>query len=193
VESRWARAFADASLARETLESVAAVSRSQGDAALVLWVYEVAAASPLLASDPAVQNERDYWQLVLNQPVAWPEMIQRVEQNPLDRQYRLTLALAWARRGPSPEAMRQLENFLPDWASAELSPRERVVLVGALASGGQAAAAQATAAAATPRSLTLQERLAMDSFLAPGSRSTALEPQPASPGPAAPGPAAATR
>lgn len=157
LEAHWASQFADPARASEALVAVESVLRSHGDAALIGWMYDVAAASPVLSQQFEVMNEQAYWHLILREPVALDSVAQRVTDHPLDLRCRLTLALALVRGGQGEEARRLLENFLPDPLSSGLSARERSVTIHVLAAAGDMTTARAVAATVPARALTQQE------------------------------------
>ena len=157
LEAHWVSQFADPARAGEALVAVESVLRSHGDAALIGWMYDVAAASPVLSQQFEVMNEQAYWHLILREPVSLESVAQRVTDHPLDLRCRLTLALALVRGGQGEEARRLLENFLPDPLSSGLSARERSVTIHVLAAAGDMTTARAVAATVPTRALTQQE------------------------------------
>ena len=157
LEAHWASQFADPARAGEALVAVESVLRSHGDAALIGWMYDVAAASPVLSQQFEVMNEQAYWHLILREPVSLDSVAQRVTDHPLDLRCRLTLALALVSGGQGEEARRLLENFLPDPLSSGLSARERSVTIHVLAAAGDMTTARAVAATVPTRALTQQE------------------------------------
>ncbi len=165
LEAHWASQFADPAGAGEALLAVESVLRSHGDAALIGWMYDVAAASPVLSQQFEVMNEQAYWRLILREPVALDSVAQRVTDHPLDLRCRLTLALALVRGGKGEEARRLLENFLPDPLSSGLSARERSVTIHVLAAAGDMTAARAVAATVPARALTQQENALLQRVL----------------------------
>ena len=144
---------------------VESVLRSHGDAALIGWMYDVAAASPVLSQQFEVMNEQAYWHLILREPVSLDSVAQRVTDHPLDLRCRLTLALALVSGGQGEEARRLLENFLPDPLSSGLSARERSVTIHVLAAAGDMTAARAVAATVPARALTQQENALLQRVL----------------------------
>lgn len=165
LEAHWASQFADPARAGEALVAVESVLRSHGDAALIGWMYDVAAASPVLSQQFEVMNEQAYWHLILREPVSLDSVAQRVSDHPLDLRCRLTLALALVRGGQGEEARRLLENFLPDPLSSGLSARERSVTIHVLAAAGDMTAARAVAATVPARALTQQENALLQRVL----------------------------
>jgi tetratricopeptide (TPR) repeat protein len=165
LEAYWASQFADPARAGEALVAVESVLRSHGDAALIGWMYDVAAASPVLSQQFEVMNEQAYWHLILREPVALDSVAQRVSDHPLDLRCRLTLALALVRGGQGEEARRLLENFLLDPLSSGLSARERSVTIHVLAAAGDMTAARAVAATVPARALTQQENALLQRVL----------------------------
>ena len=157
LEAHWVSQFADPARAGEALVAVESVLRSHGDAALIGWMYDVAAASPVLSQQFEVMNEQAYWHLILREPVSLESVAQRVTDHPLDLRCRLTLALALVSGGQGEEARRLLENFLPDPLSSGLSARERSVTIHVLAAAGDMTTARAVAATVPTRALTQQE------------------------------------
>ena len=157
LEAHWASQFSDPAGAGEALVAVESVLRSHGDAALIGWMYDVAAASPVLSQQFEVMNEQAYWRLILREPVSLESVAQRVTDHPLDLRCRLTLALALVRGGQGEEARRLLENFLLDPLSSGLSARERSVTIHVLAAAGDMTTARAVAATVPTRALTQQE------------------------------------
>ena len=157
LEAHWVSQFADPARAGEALVAVESVLRSHGDAALIGWMYDVAAASPVLSQQFEVMNEQAYWHLILREPVSLDSVAQRVTDHPLDLRCRLTLALALVSGGQGEEARRLLENFLPDPLSSGLSARERSVTIHVLAAAGDMTTARAVAATVPTRALTQQE------------------------------------
>ena len=165
LEAHWASQFADPARAGEALVAVESVLRSHGDAALIGWMYDVAAASPVLSQQFEVMNEQAYWHLILREPVSLDSVAQRVTDHPLDLRCRLTLALALVSGGQGEEARRLLENFLPDPLSSGLSARERSVTIHVLAAAGDMTAARAVAATVPARALTQQENALLQRVL----------------------------
>ena len=165
LEAHWASQFADPARAGEALVAVESVLRSHGDAALIGWMYDVAAASPVLSQQFEVMNEQAYWHLILREPVSLDSVAQRVTDHPLDLRCRLTLALALVRGGQGEEARRLLENFLLDPLSSGLSARERSVTIHVLAAAGDMTAARAVAATVPARALTQQENALLQRVL----------------------------
>jgi hypothetical protein len=165
LEAYWASQFADPARAGEALVAVESVLRSHGDAALIGWMYDVAAASPVLSQQFEVMNEQAYWHLILREPVSLDSVAQRVSDHPLDLRCRLTLALALVRGGQGEEARRLLENFLLDPLSSGLSARERSVTIHVLAAAGDMTAARAVAATVPARALTQQENALLQRVL----------------------------
>ena len=84
LEAHWVSQFADPARAGEALVAVESVLRSHGDAALIGWMYDVAAASPVLSQQFEVMNEQAYWRLILREPVSLESVAQRVTDHPLD-------------------------------------------------------------------------------------------------------------
>ena len=165
LEAHWVSQFADPARAGEALVAVESVLRSHGDAALIGWMYDVAAASPVLSQQFEVMNEQAYWHLILREPVSLDSVAQRVTDHPLDLRCRLTLALALVSGGQGEEARRLLENFLPDPLSSGLSARERSVTIHVLAAAGDMTAARAVAATVPARALTQQENALLQRVL----------------------------
>jgi tetratricopeptide (TPR) repeat protein len=165
VEAHWAGQFADPAKAGEVLVAMESVLRSHGDAALIGWMYDVAAVSPVLSQQFEVMNEQAYWHLILQEAVVFESLAQRVREHPLHLPCRLTLALALVRGGQGEEARRLLENFLPDPLSPGLSARERAVAIHVLAAAGDMSAARAAAASVPPRALTQQENALLQRVL----------------------------
>lgn len=107
------------------------------EAASTLRVYEIAAEEEGGFPDPVLQNERDHLALLLGRAVDLESVAQRSREHPANFVFRATHALALLRENRGEEALQLLENCEPDVVVAALLPRQKVVVIAALAANGR--------------------------------------------------------
>jgi tetratricopeptide (TPR) repeat protein len=141
----------------EALRAILPALQRRRDARVVLSVCELAAASPHLADNLTLLNDRDYLRILLDVETDSEAVALRSSANPRDFALRVTAALDLMKSGNDAEALELLENCEPDVYVTALPPQHKAVVAAALALNNRGSEALAVASLIPPDLLTTHE------------------------------------